>query len=162
MYLTISIWTYGVDNGNIDSRAILIWAIEKCRQAWEIKCLSHSNSSGIFLMCSNGFGVIWMRRRFCEETLLLAGMIAFVSPPVISFIVQSFSHSTDEECQRYMRVFGKHNTDLCRLIAVHILGLQIRVQSHMRKHKWSCMHINKVSIAHLLQRSTKRMGRNIE
>ncbi|RCN38164.1 hypothetical protein ANCCAN_15934 [Ancylostoma caninum] len=33
--------------------------------------------TGICLMCSSGFGVIWMRRRFSEEALLLAGMIAF-------------------------------------------------------------------------------------
>ncbi|KIH59582.1 hypothetical protein ANCDUO_10178 [Ancylostoma duodenale] len=33
--------------------------------------------TGICLMCSSGFGVIWMRRRFSEEALLLAGMMAF-------------------------------------------------------------------------------------
>ncbi|EYC43780.1 hypothetical protein Y032_0481g2263 [Ancylostoma ceylanicum] len=33
--------------------------------------------TGISLMFSSGFGVIWMRKRFTEEALLLAGMMAF-------------------------------------------------------------------------------------
>ncbi|KHJ88428.1 hypothetical protein OESDEN_11779 [Oesophagostomum dentatum] len=35
--------------------------------------------TGVCIMCSNGFGVIWMRKRFTEQTLLFIGMIFFVS-----------------------------------------------------------------------------------
>ncbi|KAK6751082.1 hypothetical protein RB195_002823 [Necator americanus] len=42
--------------------------------------------TGICIMCSNGFGVIWMRRRFSEQTLLFIGMIFFT----ISFVMFFF------------------------------------------------------------------------
>ncbi|KIH56468.1 hypothetical protein ANCDUO_13351 [Ancylostoma duodenale] len=33
--------------------------------------------TGVCIMCSNGFGVIWMRKMFSEQTLLFIGMIFF-------------------------------------------------------------------------------------
>ncbi|KAK5973827.1 MFS domain-containing protein, partial [Trichostrongylus colubriformis] len=58
--------------------------------------------TGVCIMFSNGFGVIWMRKKFSEQTLLFIGMIFFVSP-CFFFIPEDFvhSHQTDAfACRR--------------------------------------------------------------
>ncbi|VDK57252.1 unnamed protein product [Cylicostephanus goldi] len=43
------------------------------------------NAPIVPMLLTNGFGVIWMRKRFTEQTLLLIGMIFFVSLSFLYF-----------------------------------------------------------------------------